>query len=119
MMTTIDRARRYVAKIDGAVSHQGGHGATFRVAAALVHGFALDDSQALALLREWNPSCQPPWSEAELQPRFSRRRQRRIQNRVGICWEMAAGMGGMGRRGRRWGRAFRPDRQSRCSARWC
>ena len=57
MMTTIDRARRYVAKIDGAVSHQGGHGATFRVAAALVHGFALDDSQALALLREWDRRC--------------------------------------------------------------
>lgn len=32
----------------------------------LVHGFALGEVDALALLREWNGSCVPPWSEGEL-----------------------------------------------------
>jgi len=31
-----------------------------------VHGFALGEADALALLREWNGSCVPPWSESEL-----------------------------------------------------
>ena len=66
MLSVIERARRYSAKCPGAVSGQGGHDATFHVAAALVHGFALGEAEALALLREWNQTCQPPWSEAEL-----------------------------------------------------
>ena len=49
-----------------AVSGQLGHKATFRVACLLVQGFALSKEAALGLLREWNRTCQPPWSEAEL-----------------------------------------------------
>jgi hypothetical protein len=48
------------------VSGQGGHKVTFRLACALVHGFALSEQDALTLLREWNLGCQPRWSEAEL-----------------------------------------------------
>jgi hypothetical protein len=36
------------------------------VAACLVHGFALGEPNALALLAEWNRVCVPPWSEREL-----------------------------------------------------
>ena len=66
MQNVIERARRYVAKCPFAVSGQGGHNATFHVAAVLVHGFALGEADALALLHEWNGSCVPPWSESDL-----------------------------------------------------
>ena len=62
----IDRARAYVAAIDGAVSGQNGHAQTFRVAQALVRGFALDEDTAMMLLEEYNERCSPPWSKREL-----------------------------------------------------
>jgi hypothetical protein len=66
-MTIPDRALRYLEKLPAAISGTGGHDATFRAAACLVHGFALSESDALAVLRRWNDShCSPPWSEAEL-----------------------------------------------------
>lgn len=65
-LPVIERARRYIAKCPPAISGQGGHDATFHVAACLVHGFALGDADALALLTEWNRVCVPPWSEREL-----------------------------------------------------
>jgi hypothetical protein len=65
--TVLERARRYVAKCPPAISKQEGHKATFKVACVLVRGFALGEAEALRVLREWNQSCQPPWSEAELQ----------------------------------------------------
>src|ERR1019366_1650843 len=66
MLTVIERARKYAAKCPAAISGQNGHGATFHVAAVLVHGFALGEPDALALLREWNGSCVPPWNEGDL-----------------------------------------------------
>lgn len=64
--STLERASRYIAKSHPAVSGQGGHNATFHVASVLVHGFALAESDALVLLREFNQRCLPPWSEGEL-----------------------------------------------------
>jgi len=64
--SVVERARRYLAKCSPAISHQYGHNATFRVACVLVHGFALPGQVALDLLREWNQTCQPVWSETEL-----------------------------------------------------
>ena len=66
MQNVIERARRYIAKCPSAISGQRGHDATYHVAAVLVHGFALGEADALALLREWNGSCVPPWSEGDL-----------------------------------------------------
>lgn len=62
----IDRARRWLACVDPAVSGQGGHRATFRAALGLVRGFGLDQATAFALLAEYNERCQPPWSPREL-----------------------------------------------------
>ena len=62
----IERARRYVAKCPPAISGQGGHDATFHVAAVLVHGFDLSEGDALMLMQGWNASCSPPWAEADL-----------------------------------------------------
>jgi KaiC/GvpD/RAD55 family RecA-like ATPase len=64
--SVLDRARKYLATIPGAISGSDGHGATFKAACSLVLGFDLPDSDALNLLSEWNQTCQPPWSEREL-----------------------------------------------------
>lgn len=65
-ISVVDRARAYLARVPGAISGQGGHAVTFRAARVLVQGFALDPATALELLREWNSTCDPPWSEREL-----------------------------------------------------
>jgi hypothetical protein len=65
-LPVIERARRYIGKCPPAISGQGGHNATFHVAGVLFHGFGLSEADSLALLREWNQSCHPPWSEADL-----------------------------------------------------
>lgn len=62
-----DRIRAYLAACPGAVSGQAGHVQTFTVAVALVNGFALGESEALAYLQEFNQKCSPPWNERELQ----------------------------------------------------
>ena len=63
---SMELARKYLLKRPPAVSGQGGHTATFRVALALAHGHGLTEEQALEAMRDWNRTCQPPWSEAEL-----------------------------------------------------
>ena len=63
----LDRARAYLATCDAAISGQGGHSTTLRVASALVNGFGLSADDALALLAsDYNPRCEPPWSVKEL-----------------------------------------------------
>ena len=64
--TCVERARTYVATVPGAVSGAGGHCQTFAVACAFVHGFALPEADAMALLREYNQRCRPQWTESEL-----------------------------------------------------
>jgi len=61
-----ERARKYLARVPGAVSGSGGHNATFRAACVLVLGFGLSQDEALRLLSEWNEKCQPPWTDREL-----------------------------------------------------
>ncbi len=65
--SVLDRARKYISTMPKAISGQGGHNATFRVACVLVLGFGLSEGEALGLLREWNIGCEPPWSERELE----------------------------------------------------
>jgi len=61
------RARAYVAKMPGAISGSGGHNATWAAALVLAQGFGLAEERVFEILRsEYNPRCQPPWTEAEL-----------------------------------------------------
>lgn len=61
------RAIRYIAKMPEAISGQGGHQATWDVAVMLTKGFGLSEETAFRILwSEYNPRCQPPWSEKEL-----------------------------------------------------
>ena len=63
----IERASKYLAKMEGSVSGQGGHSKCFAAACVLVMGFGLDESEALhLLLHEFNAKCDPPWTEKEL-----------------------------------------------------
>lgn len=61
------RARAYLASVPGAVEGQAGDQHTFVVACRLVRDFGLDRADALTLLSEWNATCRPPWSDAELE----------------------------------------------------
>lgn len=62
----VKRARAYLAKMEPAISGSGGHAKTFE-AALVCKGFDLSEADALALLSsEYNPRCQPTWTEREL-----------------------------------------------------
>jgi hypothetical protein len=65
-MTILERARRYLECCDPAISGAGGHNTTFRVACTLLHGFCLSPTEAFRLLKIYNETCQPPWSDSEL-----------------------------------------------------
>jgi hypothetical protein len=65
--SAIDRAAKYLAAVPGAISGSGGHAHTFMVAQRMVKGFALTVDEAYALMaNDWNPRCQPPWTERQL-----------------------------------------------------
>jgi len=61
-----ERARAYIAKMDPAISGSGGHAATWAVALAL-RGFGLSEDRIFGILKsDYNPRCQPAWSDREL-----------------------------------------------------
>lgn len=62
----VERARRYLAKLPPAVSGQAGHKQAFRTACVLMKDFALSLEDALPVFREWNQTCEPPWSDREI-----------------------------------------------------
>ena len=64
----VERARRYVATMPGAISGQGGHNATLRAASALTWGWALEsDADVIPIMHEYNRRCDPPWTDRELE----------------------------------------------------
>jgi len=65
-LSAFDRARAYVAKMSGAIEGNHGDNQTLDVANKLVWDFALSESEALIILREFNTRCSPPWSETDL-----------------------------------------------------
>jgi hypothetical protein len=62
----IERAQKYLAKIQPAIEGNGGDAHTAQVTRTIVRGFDLDEETALRLLEDWNTGCLPPWSRAEL-----------------------------------------------------
>ena len=67
MTDRFTRARHYVEAISPAVAGNHGHHATFKVALALVHGFALSESEAMPIMQKYNERCDPRWSPKELE----------------------------------------------------
>jgi len=64
--SVLERARKYLVKCPPAISGKGGSIPAFHVACLLVLGFGLSRETAMVLYREWNQTCEPPWSEKEL-----------------------------------------------------
>jgi hypothetical protein len=61
------RARAYARKIDPAVEGKHGDDATFRACCNVLRGFDLSEDECFQVLwEEFNPHCDPPWSEREL-----------------------------------------------------
>lgn len=68
----IDRAAKYLAKMEPSISGSDGHGKCFRAACVLVMGFALSQDESLQLLAsDFNPRCNPPWSDKELRHKIA------------------------------------------------
>lgn len=62
------RAIAYLASMPAAIAGANGHSQTFAAATSLVHGFGIEPDRAFSILQtEYNPRCQPPWSDRELQ----------------------------------------------------
>lgn len=68
----IKRATNYLATMSASVSGSQGHKACWAAALALVKGFSLSPRDALSLLAsDFNPRCQPPWSDKELRHKIN------------------------------------------------
>ena len=73
----LEDARSYLRKCDPAVSGSNGHTTTLNTAQKLLGNFPnLTDDEAFILLsEEWNPNCDPPWSEGELRRKVDEARK--------------------------------------------
>ncbi|WP_164102530.1 bifunctional DNA primase/polymerase [Candidatus Laterigemmans baculatus] len=67
-----NRAVAYLNAMPPAIAGSGGHSQTYAAATALVHGFGVEPARAMELLSQYyNPRCDPPWSEKELQHKIT------------------------------------------------
>lgn len=101
--SAIERARRYVERMEPAVAGSGGHQATWRVAQVLVRGFGLPRLDAEQILGEYNARCQPSWSKRELAHKLASAEKRSRMPR-GYLLE-----GGRDRGAGTWGEHCPPD----------
>jgi putative DNA primase/helicase len=63
----IKRARAYLAKIPPAIQGHRGSDALFRAICWVMHGFGLDDDATRSIIVDhYNPRCEPPWSDREI-----------------------------------------------------
>ena len=117
LTSLVSRASAYVATMPPAISGNHGHDATFAVALALCHGFALSNAQALPVMHEFNARCDPRWNERELEHKLeSASKVTRHPRQRGYLWANAA----RSRRRRKPGqpkRCLTSTRTSRCRAR--
>jgi hypothetical protein len=69
-LTIIERAKLYLDAMPPGISGQGRHNATVAAANILLHGWALKEQDAWALLMDYNARCVPPSDERKLRYRF-------------------------------------------------
>lgn len=63
----LDRARKYLAKMEPSIQGQKGSDRAYAAACAMILGFELSVDDAYRLLcNDFNPRCEPAWSEKEL-----------------------------------------------------
>jgi hypothetical protein len=63
----VERARNYVQAMPPMVEGQGGRVKLWVAAVACIRKLALEDADALSVLREYNARAVPPWTDDELQ----------------------------------------------------
>lgn len=66
MVTVEERIAAWLEAVPGAISGQGGHSQTFRVACQLYNGWGLSEADTLRWLQRYNEKCEPAWTLAEL-----------------------------------------------------
>jgi hypothetical protein len=66
-----ERIAAWLDAVPGAISGQGGHNQTFRVACRLYNGWGLSEAETLRWLQRYNERCVPAWSLAELRHKAS------------------------------------------------
>lgn len=77
-LDVLDRARRYIAKMPGAVSGSKGHTACFNAARKLAD-FGLSEEDVYRVLRDdFNGRCDPPWNDKELRHKANQAMDRDI-----------------------------------------
>lgn len=85
------RAMAYLARCDPAIEGQDGSGRAFKAACKVGPGFDLPPEVSFRLLlAEYNPRCQPPWSEKELRHKVED--SYKVETRRG--WLLDAGRNG-------------------------
>lgn len=62
----LDEARDALDAHGIAIQGQGGDEHTYKAAAIVCNDYALNEHEALLVMRPWNEECQPPWSESDL-----------------------------------------------------
>ena len=73
----LDRASRYLSKMDPSIAGMKGHNKLLVATSAMVRGFNLNDDDAFHLLAsEFNQRCVPPWSEREIRHKISEARSK-------------------------------------------
>jgi hypothetical protein len=81
-----DLSRRilsYLAVCPGAISGNGGHIQTLKVATQLVIGFDLGIDGARPFLREYNKKCVPPWNDKDLEHKLSEAAKNKLGREAG------------------------------------
>jgi hypothetical protein len=78
----IERAKAYLRKLPPAVSGERGHDRAFHAACILLCDFGLPPADAWAAIQEWNQTCDPPWSDAELRHKFEDASKQPVTNRL-------------------------------------
>jgi len=72
----VEQARKYLATMDESIEGSNGSDRLIKAASVLVNDFGLADGEAFDLLMtEFNPRCQPPWSEHDIRRKIDESRK--------------------------------------------
>lgn len=73
----LTRARRYTRLVPPAIAGRSGDRHTFALCCRLLRQFDLTDAEALTILRDWNETCVPPWTDRDLAAKVRSARRNR------------------------------------------
>jgi len=65
-MSPLDRARLYLKNCPPCISGARGHDLFRQISCSVIHGFDLSESEASVVFDEWNRTCDPEWSDREV-----------------------------------------------------